>query len=118
MTKPFALIIEDHKDLGNMFQKALDVAGYETEVIADGAVAQKRLEETVPRLVLLDLHLPGVSGESLLHQIREDVRLSDTRILLATADAALASELDADADVVLLKPVSIAHLSMLASRFR
>jgi two-component system, OmpR family, response regulator AdeR len=116
-TKPLALIIEDDVDQNLIFTTALDRAGYETESIQDGLTAQKRLTEVVPKTVVLDLHIPGVEGMTLLRQIRNDPRLRNVRVILATADAALATSLQAQADLVLLKPISFSQLNILASRY-
>ncbi len=115
---PLALIIEDNEDQNLVFTKALETAGYATESILDGIAAQKRLNEVVPEMVILDLHLPGSSGSTILAQIRRDARLASTRVILATADAAFADLIQSQADAVLLKPISFAQLSMLASRYR
>jgi len=115
---PLALIIEDNEDQNLVFTKALETAGYQTESILDGLAAQKRLNEVVPEMVILDLHLPGSNGNNILAQIRRDVRLATTRVILATADAGLADLIQSQADAVLLKPISFAQLSLLASRYR
>lgn len=115
--KPLAIIIEDNEDQNLVFTTALEQAGYYTESIQDGVQAQKRLTEIIPKVVVLDLHLPGVDGEKLLHQIRADRRLASTRVVLATADASLASTLQSQADYVFLKPISFSQLNQLAIRF-
>jgi len=97
--------------------RALEQAGYYTESIKDGTTARKRLTEVIPEVIVLDLHLPGVDGEKLLDQIREDRRLTNTRVVLATADALLASMLQSQADFVFLKPISFSQLNQLAHRF-
>lgn len=114
---PLALVIEDHEDQSLVFAKALEQAGYKTEIIMDGMIAEKRLVEVVPEMIVLDLHIPGVRGDTLLTHIRNDQRLSNTRVILATADAMLAESLRSQADLILLKPVSFSQLSALASRF-
>lgn len=116
-TKPLALIIEDYEDQNLVFTAALEQAGYETESILDGIVAQKRLGEVVPSIIILDLHMPGISGKMLLSQIRHDKRLIDVPVILATADARQAEDLRSQATLVLLKPISFSQLSVLASRF-
>ena len=68
--KPLALVIEDSEDVAIVFHTAMERAGFESEIISDGAVALERLAEIVPDLVILDLHLPGVSGEQILKFIR------------------------------------------------
>lgn len=116
MTKPLAFIVEDHEMLSSLFEEAFVEAGYETEVALDGQVASTRLKEIVPSLILLDLHLPHVSGAELLKQIRADSRLDDTRIIVASADGTWSGHLDKDVDFVLNKPVSYVQLRTLASR--
>jgi two-component system, sensor histidine kinase and response regulator len=115
--KPTALIIEDNEDQNLVFTTALHQAGYEAESIHDGQAAQQRLAEIEPDMVILDLHIPGISGKNLLDQIRRDPRLSKTRVILATADSGLASSLEPQADLVLLKPISFSQLSQLVARF-
>ncbi len=117
-TKPLALIIEDDEDQNLVFTTALNQAGYETESITNGLAAKQRLNEVVPRTVILDLHIPDVEGTHLLSQIRTDERLTKVRVILATADAALAESLQMEADLILLKPVSFSQLSLLAARFK
>lgn len=118
MSKPFALIIEDHIHTATIFGAALETAGYETQLIHHGSDAQQALKELVPDIVLLDLHLPQVSGEELLKQIRQDDRLSDTRIVIASADPHLAQELEKKVDLILIKPISFDQLTLLSKRLR
>jgi CheY-like chemotaxis protein len=115
--KPLAYIIEDHEDMVDIFNEALSKAGYETEMTQDGGEAQHHLKEIVPDVVILDIHVPNVSGDILLKQIRDDKRLDKTRVLIITADAIMAEKLQDQADLVLLKPVSFLQLQQLAERF-
>ena len=114
--KPLAFVIEDYPDQYTVFCKALEMAGYDVDGTIDGAIAQQRLAEVVPDLILLDLHMPNVSGDILLAQIRADDRLAKTRVWLATADALHAEVLRSQADLVLLKPISFLQLRQLAER--
>ena len=116
--KPLAYIVEDNKDTVTIFRGALELAGYDVEVAYDGAVAQKHLGEIVPDLIVLDLHIPSVSGDIVLQQIRADERLKETRVFLATADANMAAQLRDQAELVLLNPIGFSQLKDLAGRFR
>ena len=116
--KPLAYIVEDNEDTVVIFRSALELAEYDVEVALDGAIAQKQLTEIVPDLIVLDIHMPKVTGDILLHQIRADERLKDTRVFLATADANMASQLKDEAELVLLKPIGFSQLRELAERFR
>jgi DNA-binding response OmpR family regulator len=116
MKRHLAFIVEDEPDLADIFAEALAEAGFTTEIIARGDKALARLAETVPDIVILDMHLPGVSGDKILRHIRTDPRLAGTRIVVASADDALAQTLEADADLTLLKPVGFIQLRDLARR--
>ena len=115
---PLALIIEDDPKLATIFAEALRQAGYKTEFIPDGRRAMERLADTIPAVVVLDIHLPYYSGTEILQQIRADARLAQTRVMLATADALRADQLRTEADLVLLKPISYRQLRDLAERYR
>jgi DNA-binding response OmpR family regulator len=116
MTNPLALVIEDDLNLAAIFAEALQSAEFETEIIQTGRTALARLAITTPAVVLLDLHLPYVSGEEILRQIRANERLVKTQVIITTADARLAEGLQAEADLVLLKPISFNQLRDLATR--
>ncbi len=113
-----ALIIEDEADLADIFSEALRAAGYHTEISSTGSAAQKRLGEIVPNMIILDLHLPGVDGAALLAQIRADERLARSKVLVTTADHAMADALPLRPDLVLLKPISFSQLRELSARFK
>lgn len=118
MDKPFALIIEDDRDIAALFRHVLDIAGYQTEIILHGEEAIKRLNSTRPDIVLLDLHLPGVPGEKILEQIRSDHRLKTIPVIVVTGHSESAYILPVEPDLVLLKPVNLEQLSVLVQRLR
>ena len=116
-TKPLAMIIEDNEDQNLVFTTAMTQAGYTTESFSDGTTAMKRLTIVVPAIVILDLHVPGINGGWLLREIRNDPRTAKAHVIIVSADAEFAANLQAQVDLVLLKPVSFLQLSMLATRF-
>lgn len=111
-----ALIIEDEADLAEIYTKALQREGFETETINNGKMALERLTTASPNVILLDLHLPQVGGVTILQFIRSDERLKKIPVIVTTADERQAEELEHKADLVLLKPVSLNQLRELASR--
>ena len=114
-----ALIIEDDEDLANIFAEALHGVGYEVEQIADGKLAQERLKSgTVPFLILLDMHLPHVSGGDLLTKMKQDERFDKTMIIITTADARMGEAYSEQADFVMIKPISFVQLRDLTSRLK
>lgn len=117
MTNPLALIIEDDKRQATIFGLALK-NDFEVEMVEDGGTALSRLAQISPTVVILDLHLPDVSGEQVLQYIRSQEHLTQTRVILATADAVLAQSLTEQTDLVLLKPISVSQIRQFARRLR
>ncbi len=111
-----AMVIEDDPDLATIFTEALQTADFEVEMIQDGVQAQERLAQIEPHVVILDMHLPGVSGADLLSQIRNDPRLGRTIIVLTTADARMGEAYTEAADFVLIKPIAFTQLRDLTNR--
>lgn len=115
-----ALIVEDDEDLASIFAEALRGIGYDVELVADGRVAQERLKTgTAPFLILLDMHLPHVSGAELLTNIiKVDERLAKTMVIITTADARMGDTYGDQVDFVLIKPISFVQLRDLTSRLK
>lgn len=115
MPKPHVLIVEDDPRLNEIISITLQ-NDFNLEACKDGSTALERLKTSVPDIVVLDLNLPGISGVELLAHIRSDTKLTNTRVILATADERQAETLIDEADIILLKPVSPAQLRELALR--
>ncbi len=112
--EPLALVIEDDDKLSLIFTEALRQAGFKTRVINDGSEALTILSTCQPALIMVDLHLPHVSGVFILEQIRYMKSLAQARIIITTADAVLAQAVRQPSDVVLIKPISVLQLRDLA----
>lgn len=118
MDKLTAFVIEDDKNLALAFAEALEEAAYQVEVFFEGQSAKDRLDKVIPAIVILDLHIPKIKGTELLEFIRSNERLTNIRVIVATADNSLAKELNTIADLVLLKPVGFKQLKDLAARLK
>ena len=114
MSKLLALVIEDNVDQAEILAKSLQIAGFKTETINDGNAAVSRLGAVVPDLVVLDLHLPGVSGTGILLKIRADARLAHTRVIVVSVEPETAGFLQDEADLVLVKPIDFVQFGMAA----
>lgn len=64
------LIIDDDESIGNLEQEVLERAGYHTLRAFSGTEALLLLKEKTPDLILLDLMLPGLTGEQILPKIQ------------------------------------------------
>lgn len=105
MAAPYALVVEDDPEVAYIFKQALQDAGFQTDIVATGHKAQARLVFTTPDLIVLDMHLPRLSGKVVLRQLRGQHRLNNVRIIIATGDEAAAAQYGHLADRVLVKPI-------------
>jgi PAS domain S-box-containing protein len=81
-------------------------------VAGDGAIGLQLLRTHRPDLVLLDLHLPRLSGTEVLAEVRadEDAQLRATPVIIVTADLTPGTEhrlMDAGATAFLSKPIDV-----------
>lgn len=115
-----ALVIEDDEDLAQIFAEALRGVGFEVEILPNGQIAEERLRKgTVPYLILLDMHIPHISGADLLTNIiKKDERLSKAIVIITTADARMGEAYTEQADFVMIKPISFIQLRDLTSRLK
>lgn len=118
MSKPLALIIEDDQDAATICLESLKAAGFECEIIGTGDKGLARLQETEPVVVVLDMHLPNVAGPDILRYIQGEARLAQTQVIIATADPRIADELQEQATLTLLKPISFTQLRDMAKRLK
>jgi CheY-like chemotaxis protein len=110
------MVVEDAIELARIFTDILEMNGMRVEMITDGALAMQRLEVEVPDLVLLDMHLPNVSGIDILTYIRETPRLKHTQVVAVTANALLTADLMDRVELLLIKPVTLSQISELTQR--
>ena len=78
------LIVEDDSSLGYMYRCALRFEGFEVDYASDGVSALQRMELHPPNLIVLDLHLPCLSGEAILKEIAENPALRKTPVIVVT----------------------------------
>lgn len=101
------LIVEDDTNINGLLKEALSKAGYETEQAYSGTEARMLLSMNSYALVLLDLMLPGITGEEVLTEIR---RKGNLPVMVLTAKDSLDVKIDlltAGADDYITKPFEI-----------
>ena len=76
-------VIEDDTYIGNLLEESLSAQGYRVIRAWSGTEALLLLEKQRPDLILLDLMLPGLSGEELLP------RLKGTPVIVVSAKAGI-----------------------------
>lgn len=79
------LVADDDADIRDLVTFKLTQAGYPVEAHQDGASAWAALSANRPRLAVLDVMMPGLSGLDVLRKIRETPALAHLPVILLTA---------------------------------
>lgn len=105
------LIIEDDEDLHEYLRNTLQEQNYLVTITSNGASGLRLFSETKPDLVILDIHLPDITGESVLANIRKENSSVPVIMLTATADVETkVKTLQSGADDYVIKPFDGAEL--------
>lgn len=113
------LIVDDNpinRTLAAAFVRRFGMCSEEAE---DGVSALAKLDAATYDLVLLDISMPGMSGQEVLARLRADSKLEGLRVIAYTAHALPEEKqelVDAGFDDLLIKPVTLKSMeSALAS---
>lgn len=110
--KAKVLIIEDDRDLASLFKIVLEMSGFEVSTVHDGAKAVEVLTtQPLPDAVMLDMHLPGVSGEEIYALMTE--RGDAHRVVICSADVQLVERYKSLGANAITKPTPIDDLQRL-----
>lgn len=106
------LVVEDNDDLQVLFRLVLESEGYQVAIANNGQDAIKLLEETQPKLVLMDIMMPGTSGIEVSRSIKQQQTYETLPILLVSAvDRLKDQQLNySQANGVLYKPFNLDDL--------
>lgn len=118
MNPAVAFIIEDDPKLGKVYETVVQQNGYQPEMIQFGNEALRELTSHTPSLILLDIHLPYVSGAEILAYIRSSPRLAHIPVIILTADVIVAKALEARGECVVTKSFGISKLRKLLTSFQ
>ena len=103
------LVADDSMTILAMVSSRLTRAGYDVVTAARGDDALRLVQEHRPRLVLLDVEMPGLDGVEVARRIRADEALAGTFIVMLTSlseASEVAAGMAAGADAYLTKPFS------------
>jgi len=79
------MVVDDEPDILFTVGQMLEMSGYEVIKVSDGKECLKKLEETSPDLVLLDIMMPEISGWDVAAKIKEDPKWAEIPIVFLTA---------------------------------
>ncbi len=92
-TRARIVVADDDPDILDLVVFKLTQAGFDTVGVSDGVAALAAIEADPPRLAILDVMMPGLSGIDVLRKLRATTATKDLDVILLTARAR-----DADVD--------------------
>ena len=109
MSSNAILLVEDELEIREMLRFALERAGFEIVAVETGEEALRVLDGPLPRLVIIDWMLPGMSGVELARKLRRDSIAAELPLIMLTARGEETDKLksfDAGIDDYVTKPFS------------
>ena len=111
MTARKILVVEDNDMNMQLVEFLLEEGGYDIVKATSGEEALSLTREgAAPDLILMDIHLPGMDGLSVVRAMKEDARTARIPILALTAHAMRGDRdrfLDAGCDGYISKPIDV-----------
>ena len=109
------LVVEDEPDLATLIKHALERSGEaRVEIVPAGDQALRRVAESPPDVVILDLNLPVLSGTEVCRILRAQPATANIPIIMLTArtsEGDRVTGLDLGADDYVTKPFSLRELA-------
>lgn len=93
------LVIEDDAAVQRALRRTFETAGFEVAIASDGMMAMETFRASLPRVVILDLRLPGKTGQDICREIKHEHSQVPILVLSAASDVldkVLLLELGAD----------------------
>lgn len=106
--RPLVLVVDDDPRSRELLQLLLGADGYRVAAFADGPAALEALGAGTPRVVLMDLVMPGMDGIELCRRLRRSAAGGQLGLVVLSGmdDAETRrTALEAGADAVMTKPV-------------
>jgi CheY-like chemotaxis protein len=120
MSRGPILVVDDHPANLKLCTIMLSVDGYDVHTAADAEEALALLETARPRLILMDLQLPGIDGLQLTRRLKADAATRQIAVVALTAYAMKGDEqkaLEAGCDGYLAKPIDARALAAIVERY-
>jgi DNA-binding response OmpR family regulator len=111
------LIVDDDQPIVDFITEALADEGYIVRSAFSVASALDAMAARLPDLIIMDLHMPGTTGEVFVRDLRRDGR-ADVPVVLMTADSVSAKALEAEGIALcLLKPFDLDDLLACVAKY-
>jgi CheY-like chemotaxis protein len=106
----YAMVIDDNKQMADALVQMLNLWDIPTRIALSPSAAMAILVEATPRVVFLDINMPGVDGFEVLGYLKREPRLAGVPVIIVTSDDQPETSrraLAGGAAAVIIKPVMI-----------
>lgn len=94
MNEKLVLVAEDHRPIAYLLRRLAERCGARANVAYDGRQALESMRSERPQLLLLDLVMPGMSGNELLRTMQSDPELQEVPVVVITTQENLEETLE------------------------
>ena len=109
--KTLILVVDDDGPILVLMRSVLREFGFDAVTANNGQQALESVRRDRPSLVLLDRHMPGMSGDEVMRAIRAEPHEGRLPVLILSGQPLSPQELqELDADGAVLKPFDLTHL--------
>ncbi len=104
------LVVDDSKLVTDIVKMRLEMYQYEVRLAHNGEDALRSIEDDVPDLLVLDVHMPGIDGYEVCRRLRDNPDLDDLRIIMLTSSDDKLAAYEAGVDDYLNKDLDLLNL--------
>jgi CheY-like chemotaxis protein len=114
------LVVDENPTNVKLVSYVLQLQGYDVLTASDAKEAQEIIKDCLPKLILMDIALPGMDGLTLTRQLKADAKTHHIIIVALTAFAMKGDErkgIDAGCDGYITKPIDTRSLGHAIAEF-
>lgn len=110
-TRPIILVVDDDQPILLLMKNILTEFRFEARTASSGPEAIEAVRTARPDLILLDMNMPGMTGDEVLRQIRQENGLADVPVLILSGEPVSREDLlDLGVHGAVIKPFDLHEL--------
>ena len=105
-----ALIIDDNRAMADSMKQMLSLLSIDAQVAYGSRAGIAALKDLTPKIVFLDINMPGVSGFEVMAYLQREPRLESVPVIIVTSDdqdETVTKVAEAGAKGMVIKPVTV-----------
>ena len=105
-----ALIIDDNRGMADSMKQMLSLLSIDAQVAYGSRAGIAALQDLTPKIVFLDINMPGVSGFEVMAYLQREPRLESVPVIIVTSDdqdETATKVAEAGAKGMVIKPVTV-----------